>query len=284
MTSAAPGWFRAALEAPVEVGATTVDGASIAYRAWGDAGREGIILVHGGAAHARWWDHIAPLLVEGGRRVVALDLSGHGDSDHREAYGFDVWAREIFAAGEEAGIAGRPVVIGHSMGGAATLWAATLFPSLLTGAIVVDSPLREVTPEEQAAREGRAFGPTRVHPTYEQALARFRPMPEQPVVDYIGAHVAECSLRRVEGGWTWKFDPHIFRSGLLAPSQLSAIDRSLALIRGERGILTRQMCDELSERLGRRVPMTEIPDAGHHIMLDQPLALVSAVRAILAQW
>jgi pimeloyl-ACP methyl ester carboxylesterase len=60
-----PAWFSAALDAAVRDGTTTVDGASIAYRAWGDPDGRSIVLVHGGAAHSRWWDHIAPLLTNG---------------------------------------------------------------------------------------------------------------------------------------------------------------------------------------------------------------------------
>src|SRR5258708_28492642 len=80
-----PAWFSAALDAAVQEGTTTVDGASIAYRAWGDPDGRSIVLVHGGAAHSRWWDHIAPMLTDGWR-VVAVDLSGHGDSHRRGAY------------------------------------------------------------------------------------------------------------------------------------------------------------------------------------------------------
>src|SRR5262249_34108206 len=54
-----PDWFHEALGAPVEIGSVTVDGTAISYRAFGRAGGGGIVLVHGGAAHARWWDHIA---------------------------------------------------------------------------------------------------------------------------------------------------------------------------------------------------------------------------------
>src|SRR2546429_9630981 len=80
-----PAWFSAALAAPVQEGVITVDGASIAFRAWGDPGGRSLVLVHGGAAHSRWWDHIAPMLTDGWR-VVAVDLSGHGDSDPRGRY------------------------------------------------------------------------------------------------------------------------------------------------------------------------------------------------------
>jgi len=60
-----PAWFSEALDAAVQPGTTTVDGASIAYRMWGDPAHRCIVLVHGGAAHSRWWDHIAPLLING---------------------------------------------------------------------------------------------------------------------------------------------------------------------------------------------------------------------------
>ena len=111
-----PGWFSAALDAPVQERATVVDGASIAYRTWGDPGGRSIVLVHGGAAHSRWWDHIAPLLTAGWQ-VIAIDLSGHGDSGRRDSYSLDTWAREVLAVVADAGTAASSVIIGHSMGG-----------------------------------------------------------------------------------------------------------------------------------------------------------------------
>jgi pimeloyl-ACP methyl ester carboxylesterase len=36
--------------------------------------------------------------------------------------------------------------------------------------------------------------------------------------------------------------------------------------------------------LGRNAPVIEIPQAGHHAMLDQPLLLLTAVRTLLADW
>jgi pimeloyl-ACP methyl ester carboxylesterase len=38
------------------------------------------------------------------------------------------------------------------------------------------------------------------------------------------------------------------------------------------------------EQLGRVAPVVEIPLAGHHVMLDQPLLLVTALRTMLADW
>ena len=94
--TAPPEWFTTALATSAELGRVDVDGTAIAYRAWGQPGGPGIVLVHGGAAHSRWWDHIAPLMTPG-RRVFALDLSGHGDSGRRQTYSLDSWAREVLA-------------------------------------------------------------------------------------------------------------------------------------------------------------------------------------------
>jgi len=166
-SAAPPAWFTAALATPVARRTTVVDGATIAYRTWGDPGGRGIVLVHGGAAHSRWWDHIGPLLADG-RLVVAIDLSGHGDSNRCGYYSLDQWAREVFAVAKDSGIATAPTVIGHSLGGMVTLRVAGLLGSRIEGAVVIDSPIREMSPEENAAREHRAFGGLRVYPSKER--------------------------------------------------------------------------------------------------------------------
>jgi pimeloyl-ACP methyl ester carboxylesterase len=281
--AAPPAWFTAALATAGEPGMTEVDGVPIAYQAWGEPGETGLVLVHGGAAHAHWWDHIGPLLTQG-RRVVALDLSGHGDSGRREAYSLDHWSREVLAAAAHAGITRPPAVIGHSMGGFVALRAASLYGPRLAGAVVIDSPVRDMTPEERAAREQRAFGPLRVYASREELLARFHPFPDQPALPYILEHVAQTSIGPVDGGWSWKFDPRIFARKQLSPELLTRLDTRVALFRAEHGILSAQMSEVMYDRLGRLAPVIEIPAAGHHVMLDQPLALVTGLRTLLSDW
>src|SRR5437763_8374741 len=119
----APNWFREALAVPFTNGQVRVAGAGIHYLAWGEAGRRGLVFVHGGGAHAHWWTHIAATFA-GEFRIVAVDLSGHGDSDHRENYVLEQWTEEVLAAADDARISGHPVVIGHSMGGFDTIATA----------------------------------------------------------------------------------------------------------------------------------------------------------------
>jgi pimeloyl-ACP methyl ester carboxylesterase len=279
---APPAWFTEALAAPVAVRQTVHDGVPIAYRMWGAPTGPGIVLVHGGAAHSRWWDHIAPLLATE-RRVVALDISGHGDSGRRSSYSFDGWAGEILAVAADAGFTAPPVVIGHSLGGHITLRLAALFGSRIEGAVVIDSPIRNLAPEEHAAQDRHVFRQLRLYPTREEITARFRPVPDQPMLGYIAEHVAATSVREVDGGWTWKWDPHVFERGLpLAPH--TRLDCRVALFRAEHGILSAEMSEALYDGLGRVAPVIEIPVAGHHVMLDQPIALVAALRTLLSDW
>jgi pimeloyl-ACP methyl ester carboxylesterase len=279
-----PAWFTEALAIEAECGVADVRGVSVHYRAWGEPGRRGIVLVHGGAAHSRWWDHIAPLL-DSHRRVVALDLSGHGDSDRRGGYDLNDWAEEVLAVATAAGITGPPLLIGHSMGGMVTLMAARLFGEQLAGSIAIDSPVRDLTPEELAARERNAFGPLRVYPSREGATSRFRTVPDQDgLLPYVMAHIAEHSIRPVPGGWTWKFDPRVFTRTSFAPEQLERLDCRAAFFRPEHGLVDAAMRDLIFDRLGRVAPVIEIPAAGHHVMIDQPLSLITGLRTLLADW
>ncbi len=278
-----PQWFTDAMAARVECGSVDVDRAPIAYRAWGEPGSAGLVLAHGGAAHARWWDHIAPLLATG-HRVVALDLSGHGDSGRRDRYDLDQWATEVRAVANAASISGPPVIIGHSMGGFVALRAAGLYGSELEGVVVIDSPVQDITPEERAAQQHRAFGPLRVYPTREIAISRFRPIPDQPALPYIREHIAATSIRAVDGGWSWKFDPRIFGRTRAGPALLTRLDCRVALFRAEHGIVTPQTSEQMYDGLGRLAPLIEIPAAGHHVMLDQPIAMVTGIRTLLSDW
>src|SRR5712691_1061019 len=278
-----PAGFSAALAAAPQERTATVEGTVIAYRAWGDPADRSIVLIHGGAAHSRWWDHIGPLLANGWR-VIPLDLSGHGDSGRRDRYSLDTWAREVLAVVTDAGTAASSVVIGHSVGGMVTLRLASLAGSQIAGAVAIDSPIRDMAPEDRAARQHRAFGPLRVYPTREAAMARFRPIPDQPVLAYIADHVAATSVRPAEGGWTWKFDPRVFARDHLTPELLTRLDCQVALFRAEYGLVTPQQGEAIYDRLGRVAPVIEIPAAGHHIMLDQPIALAAALRTLLSDW
>ncbi len=279
----APTWFTSALAAPVDARTVSVKGARIAYRAYGPEGRPGMVLVHGGAAHARWWDHIAPMLAQD-QRIAALDLSGHGDSDWRANYDLDTWALEAMTVASDAGIAGRPVIIGHSMGGFVTWAAASGHGASLAGAITIDSPVYDLSPEQVVARGKRATGHGRAYPSRDAALAGFRPVPAQAVVlPYVREHLARTSIRQHSTGWGWKYDRRVFASPRMSWSVLKPFECPVALIRCTDGMVSPSMSDAILARIESTASAIAL-HAGHHVMLDQPLALTAALKAVLEGW
>jgi pimeloyl-ACP methyl ester carboxylesterase len=293
----APTWFERSLATPVETRRVDVDRTGVNYLAWGERDAPTLVLVHGGAAHAQWWAPLAPLFADR-FRVLALDLSGHGDSDRREVYSVTTWADEVLAVAADGGGSGRPVVVGHSMGGFVTIATAAVHGTELDGAVVIDAPVRRPDPETMEGVSGGMFRAPKVYPDLEEGMQHFHLVPPQPCENgWLVAHIARHSLRAVEGGVTWKFDPGVFtrRSGPNRPSDygplLSRAACRVAIVNGaDSSIVSDDMRAYMAELLADSpaavagVPFVEVPEAQHHVLLDQPIALVTALRAVFGSW
>ena len=285
----APAWFTRALATPFTDERVDVAGCAVHYLAWGQRGRRGLVFVHGGGAHAHWWSFLAASFAAD-FRVVAIDLSGHGDSGHRDEYGLEQWTDEVMAVARDGGITGAPVIIGHSMGGFVTMATAARHAEHVGGAIICDSPVTEPDPEIGAYRLKEAFGQPRTYESVDDALRRFRTVPPQEhYLDYVIDHVAHHSLVATDLGWQWKFDRRVFSQfseGMrsVALPYLPQVTCRLALLRSEHGLVTEDIGASMFDRLGRVTPVIEIPEAGHHAMLDQPLILLTALRSLMADW
>lgn len=284
----APDWFVDAQSDPVETGRVDHDGASIAWKAWGERGAPGVILVHGGTAHKGWWDAIGPMLAREGRRVVAPDLPGMGESDWREAYSMDDHAACARAAAEDAGAfeAGAPVMVGHSFGGFATLKAATTFGEVLKGAIILDSPIRKPEKQREGAPPKRGG---KVYPDLTKALSRFRLLPEQTCDNvWLVDHIARGSLKPVEGGWTWWFDPGIWAKLTYErrdpEAAAAALKCPMAVIRGAQSKLMGEETWDYMKSVFKDSPFVTVPNTQHHLVLDDPLATTAALDALLEGW
>ncbi|MDX1875478.1 alpha/beta hydrolase [Mycolicibacterium sp. 120266] len=286
-----PSWFTKALAHRPEHAATQVDGCEIHLRVWGPTGQPPVVLVHGGAAHSGWWDHIAPLLCAN-HRVVALDLSGHGDSGQRPTYGRSEWAKEVMAAATAVGAVGSPTIIGHSMGGWVAATAAYEYGDQIDSVIVMDTPLREKAPESAELRSHHER--PRTYHSKDDILSRFRVVPEQEhILPYIREHVAAHSIRRRGLHWEWKFDPKIFDEALsdaatpdeeVLEGMLAGIICRVGYVHSENGLVDAAMASQLRFLLQLRGPFVTLPEAGHHPMFDQPLALVAVIRTLLEFW
>ena len=290
----APQWFADALaKTPVR---TMVEacGGRVETLAWGPQGAPGLLFLHGNGAHADWWSFIAPFFSEE-RRVVAMSLSGMGGSDWREDYSTYGFVDEVQAVADQTGLlaSGRqPVFVGHSMGAAIALACAGRFGEQLEAAVLVDPPFR--TPERMRQwRDRRSQEPPRTFPKrfYKDlpaALSRFRFLPPQTSDHpYIIDHIARASLQETAEGWTWRFDPALWSK--MTFSDLSPVLADpkcpIALIHGDRSRLA-DVHDlaHMWSTAPQGTPVVMIPDADHHLMVDQPLAFVAALRGLLAGW
>ena len=307
-----PAWFRWAIAQEPEREFVQSMGIRLEALSWGERGKPGLLLVHGNSAHAEWWSPLAPYLAKD-YRVTSMSLAGMGNSDWRDTYRFHDFAADAEAVARATGLydGGRkPIYIGHSFGGGQVFFTAARYPEQMHAAVLVDTGFGGPPPEVLEERKKRAEllannpspdRPSRVYPTLEAALARFRLMPPQPAENhYVLDFIARRSLKRAplpEGekgpdgsdeGWSWKFDPNMWEkldrtdgnfSGEMPKLRVPMIhlygDKSRIIDRrraGERGFLDEQ------------VPEIEIPDSHHHVMIDQPLALVAALRTLLASW
>lgn len=272
--SASTAWFDAALSRTPGEHDVVVEGAKIHYLRWGVPSDPAVVLVHGGLAHARWWEHIAPLLT--GYQVVALDLSGHGDSAHRRIHDIRQWGREIKAVADDAGLS-RPVLVGHSMGGTPAVSAAVDFPDAIRGVITVDTRFID---QQWPVRDMKSA----TYPSISDALADFRPA--HPVdgvemVPFVLRRVAEASLCKEGHSWRWKRIERLEVVWTPLRKLLPRLHVPLALVRTQFGVLTQEAAEEMKHLTPARSMVAFLPGAAHNPMLEQPLALVEVLKDVL---
>jgi pimeloyl-ACP methyl ester carboxylesterase len=261
-------------------------GVRLHYLDYGTAGRTPMLCLHGGAAHAHWFDFVAPGFVTG-YHVRALDQRGHGDSAWVQppAYTYEDYASDLAQAVEKLDLR-EFVLIGHSMGGMVALVYAAMHPERVAQLVVVDTTLR--MPEERLAamREvGNRQG--RNHATREEFVARFRLRPAgTTAAPEIMRHVAQNSGRETDdGSWRHKFDRNVYamRPSLDGIPYWSRIAVPALLVKGARSErITPQVFAEVRARCPH-VELAEVSHSDHHVTLDNPAGFVQAVRAFLAK-
>ncbi|MGY4827697.1 alpha/beta fold hydrolase [Sphaerotilaceae bacterium SBD11-9] len=296
----APRWFEQALLRTPERSWTQVAGTPIETLTWGEVGQPGLLLLHGNRAHADWWSFIAPFFADG-FRVAALSWSGMGGSGWRDTYSIDGLSHEVGAVAEAAGLfesAARPVLVAHSFGGFPALRYAARSSGKVGGLVMVDSPI--MSPEMRKARRRPGASsmndprPSRVYDDQASALARFRFAPPQVCKNlYIADHIARGSLKQVPHedrpgeGWTWRFDPYQWRDMRMENPvpDFAALPCPVAIMWGSQSVLfDAEVLAYIASLAPAGSPRIEIPAARHHLMVDQPLAFVTALRGLLAAW
>jgi len=245
---------------------------------YGGEGRTPLLLVHGGAAHARWWDFVAPVLRER-FHVLALDQRGHGESPWTAewAYGSRHYVADLAAIMDGWGL-GAPVLVGHSMGGHSAMAYAVEHSERLRALVAIDS-IPAYPEYAMAELSAIAQRPASTYETLEAALASFRLLPGET----LAAPPAELSFRRRDDGrWVHKMDRRTMRR---EPIQL---DGELARIRcpalvikaAQSPVLSKSFARAMAERMARG-RMTVLENSNHHAPIDNPAGLAAAILSFV---
>ena len=294
-----PEWFQDALAIPRREGWVESQGCLIHYFSWGDTAKPGLLLLHGFLAHSRCFAFIAPLLAND-FHVVAYDFSGMGDSGIRETYPDQVRLQELMDVANETGLFDhqeKPSIIAHSYGGGIGLLAMEEREEYFSNLVICDlMTLRPERLKKHMKRTGPPGSqdprrPNKVYPDYETAKGRFVLSPPQKVNEpYLFDYMAYHSLKQVEGRWSWKFDPSVFERTVDPHERLLGQGKRIAdapgsviIVYGEESALfDDDSAEYVRECGGDHIPMIGIPDARHHLMLDQPIAFACVLKTILA--
>ncbi|MBV9842715.1 MAG: alpha/beta hydrolase [Sphingomonadaceae bacterium] len=286
-----PEWFLEAIDDQPERGSVEVAGTAIETLSWGRSGEAPLLLLHGNGSHADWWCPLAPMLAND-RRVAALSWSGMGRSGWRDSYTMELYERELIEGAAALGLFDgdrKPWIVAHSFATWPALHvAASSEGERFAGLIVVDNGARVPRPQWQP--EAAPPEPRRGYESLIEGVSRFRLRPPQPCANtFLLEYIAMRSLvERDDGRWHWCFDPELDakRDGIfgrdLGPV-MAAARIPLAFLWGA---LSSLMGPEVDDRTRAFAPagtrFVEMPEAAHHLMLDQPIAFVTAVKALVA--
>jgi pimeloyl-ACP methyl ester carboxylesterase len=306
MTSAdspLPEWFTRAIAAPGKSASVEVEGCPIHYLSWGEPGLPGMLIVGASGGHAHWYDHVAPLLADR-FRVVVMDPAGCGDSGRREAYSKALVTAEIAGVLAHSGLLdgpAPPIVVGHSAGAQCVVRAAQAHGSKWLGVIAVDGLRYAELATDSAIAHFRSLDPDapppprrvpKVWEDLEEAVAKFRLSPPPMFEignDFILRHIARHSFRKVEGGWTSKFDPGQTHQVIDLAFELTGALKDLpcraAALYGERSHLTDPSAGPTVTAMNEgKIAAFTIPGTSHFPMIDSPFAFVSAIEGIALTW
>ncbi len=251
---------------------------------WGEAEPE-LVLLHGGGQNAHTWDTVVLAL---GRPVLAIDLPGHGHSDRRPDRDYGPWRNaEAVAAVMDQAAPRSAGVVGMSLGGVTTIRLAATRQDLVRRAVIVDvtpqvqDPTRTMTRAERGA-VALVVGPPAYDSFELMVEAAVATSPRRPR-SAVERGVRHNSRRLPDGRWTWRYDLFGERPAGLADFtplwlDVSVITAPTMLVTGgdSKFVADDDVAQFRSRMPGLRAEV--VPEAGHAIQSDQPLALASLIE------
>lgn len=251
---------------------------------WGAAAPE-IVLLHGGAQNAHTWDTVA---LELGIPLAAIDLPGHGHSDHRDDGPFSPRANAIDVAIAIRALApDARMVVGMSLGGLTSIALTAHAPELVRRLALVD-----VTPgvdRYKAAPIAQFISGPESFESFDEILARtieFNPTRSE---SSLRRGVLHNAVARDDGRWIWRYQHPGMAESADIPADFATlwddVERIAVPVMLVRGTATGTVVDDDDEaELRRRQPSARVElvdGAGHSIQGDQPVVLAALLADFL---
>jgi non-heme chloroperoxidase len=268
------------------------DGIALAADAYGDPAHPPVLLLHGGGQTRFAWGATAAQLAADGWYAVSMDLRGHGESGWDDAgdYSVAAFVEDVRAVAGRLGA--KPVLVGASLGGIASLLAEGEGNGGVCSALV----LVDIAPKIEGSgalriiqfMQGNADGFASLEEAAD-AVAAYLPHRERPS-DLSG--LAKNRRAQPDGRLRWHWDPRFLLPGHgpqpgQEPERLRAAARRLRvptlLVRGK-------LSDLLSEEgaldflsLVPHARFADVSDAGHMVAGDRNDRFSAAVIEFLRE-
>ena len=258
--------------------------------AWGDEGAPALLALHGWLDNAGSYAHLAPLLSDRWQ-VIALELPGHGHSDHLPAgmhYHFVDYVRAVLAAVDVLQLSNYRL-LGHSLGAGIAALVAAATPERVDRLLLIEGigpiaddghhTLRRFRDALTSSATGRSL---RAFASIEQAISARTIASGVPAAQ--ARPIVERGLRETPEGWRWRSDPRLNRpSPLRLPEDqvralLRGIESPTALLLAEPATpyLPRAQMDERAACVNR-IDVSTL-QGGHHLHLEHPDVVATWAR------
>jgi pimeloyl-ACP methyl ester carboxylesterase len=266
----------------VESRFATVAGGRLHFLEWEGGDGTPLLILPGLAHSAHNWSHIADNLADQ-RRVIVLEERGQGESEWAREYTYDLLCRDLGEFADGLGLAFF-ALLGASLGGRVAYRFAAQNEGRLERLVIVD-----ITPAQpRPAGELPPAEHTESFADPQEALESMRALGVRVDELFFKDRFRYNYRRREDGRYVAAYDPQLSRQ-TLAEMRTGRADDRLLLGRIEVPTLILHGADssvplEELRQAAEAIPgatLDEIPDAGHSIQLDNPTALVAALRSFL---
>jgi pimeloyl-ACP methyl ester carboxylesterase len=266
----------------------TVNGMNFAAQEWGDSTQLPVLALHGWLDNAASFFALAPRLKN--LHIVALDMAGHGQSEHRPGQmAYTPWddINDILAVADHFGWE-RFVLLGHSRGAIIGTLAAGTFPERFIALGLVEGLLPEPARAEEAPKQlASAIQGLRVqqrkspsiYPDMSIAIkARERGM--FPLGHAAAKALTERGVVAQAGGVSWSTDPRLLAPSMIKLSRehlhafVNQVSAPIKLLLAHDG-LPKLYANYLHEV--EQFPQVdyEVLSGGHHLHMEREVDLVA---------